>query len=435
MTARILIIDGQRDSSRDLAQKVCLALRDAAVALRTRAPEPDEDPALSAYSVVLLACHGENAAGSETVDSALAELKGLLSRPQCPPVIAIAAGDDIHRARTLIKAGAFDCVARENLKPATLAASLRQALKRERSERARARKPQPAQADPLGIPGYRLIKTIVRSERSAVYRAYSEKLRREVALKVLSVDAGSEEQLHKEVDRLKREFEIIDMLSHPAIVPIHDFGSTSNASYIATEYFAHGSLKDRLKSGLTLDESIGYFKQIANALRALHAAGVLHRDLKPANVMRRADDSLVLIDFGLARHVESSTVMTAVGEVRGSPYYMSPEQCEGKSLDERSDLYSLGVLLFEMLAGAKPYNGQNVYQILQSHIHAPIPRLPQAAEHFQRIIDRLMAKNPRERYASATAALLAVEAAQSMPATPTAEAPVTTLPRAASGDS
>ncbi|HEX5864078.1 MAG TPA: hypothetical protein VF014_07455, partial [Casimicrobiaceae bacterium] len=151
MTARILIIDGQRDSGRDLAQKMCLALRDAAVALRTRAPEPDEDPALSAYSAVLLACHDESAAGSD-VHAALAELKGLLARPQCPPVIAIAAGDDSHRARTLIKAGAFDCVARENLKPATLAASLRQALKRKRSERAQARKSEHKQADPLGIP-------------------------------------------------------------------------------------------------------------------------------------------------------------------------------------------------------------------------------------------------------------------------------------------
>ena len=434
MTARILIIDGQRNSGRDLAQKVCVALPDAAVALRTRAPELEEDPALSAYSAVLLTCHDESAGGSEEA-TALADLKDLLARPQCPPVIAIAAGDDSHRARTLIKAGAFDCVARENLQTRTLAASLRQAVKRGRSERARARKPQRAQADPLGIPGYRVIKTIVRSERSAVYRAYSEKLRREVALKVLSVDPGGEQRLHEEVDRLKREFEIIDMLSHPAIVPIHDFGSTGNASYIATEYFAHGSLKDRLKSGLTVDEAIGYFKQIANALRALHAAGVLHRDLKPANVMRRADDSLVLIDFGLARHVESNTVMTAAGEVRGSPYYMSPEQAEGKALDDRSDLYSLGVLLFEMLAGVKPYNGENVYQILQSHIHAPIPRLPETAARFQRIIDRLMAKNPRERYASATAALLAVEAAQSVPEAAAPEAANTDLPRAASGDS
>jgi serine/threonine-protein kinase PpkA len=132
--------------------------------------------------------------------------------------------------------------------------------------------------------------------------------------------------------------------------------------------------------------------------------------------MRRADDSLVLIDFGLARRVESSTIMTAAGEVRGSPYYMSPEQAEGKPLDERSDLYSLGVMFFEMLAGTKPYNGHNVYQILQSHIHGDIPRLPEQAEQYQRIIDRLMAKDANDRYASATAALLAVEAAYATPA-------------------
>jgi serine/threonine-protein kinase PpkA len=342
--------------------------------------------------------------------------------------VAIAAGDDSKRAAAVIKAGAFDCVARENLSPATLAASLRQALKRKRGEQAQARRSRSRQADPLGIPGYRMIKIIVRSDRSAVYRAHSEKLRREVALKVLSVPDG-EDRAREDADRLKREYDIIVTLSHPAIVPIYEFGSTRDASYIATEYFAHGSLKDRLKTRLSVDESVGYFKQIANALRALHAAGVFHRDLKPANVMRRADDSLVLIDFGLARRVESSTIMTAAGEVRGSPYYMSPEQAEGKSLDERSDLYSLGVMFFEMLAGTRPYNGHNVYQILQSHIHGDIPRLPEQAEQFQRIIDRLMAKNAEDRYASATAALLAVEAAY---ATAAGRTPAPDQPRARS---
>ncbi len=409
MTARVLIIDSKRDSGMELAQKVCLALPDAAVVFHTRARVGEDDAALNEFSVVVLSCRRDADADS-TTDEGLAELKALLGQPKCPPVVAIAAGNDSHRAASVIKAGAFDCVAEENLSPATLAASLRQALKRERAERAKRRKPRHIEPDPLGIPGYRVIKPIVLSDRSAVYRAYSEKLRREVALKVLTF-GGDEERAREEADRLKREYDIIVTLSHPAIVTIHDFGQTNDSSYIATEYFAHGSLKDRLKKGLTVDESVAYFKQIANALRALHAAGVLHRDLKPANVMRRADESLVLIDFGLARRVESSTVMTAAGEVRGSPYYMSPEQAEGRSLDDRSDLYSLGVMFFEMLAGAKPYNGQNVYQILQSHIHAEIPRLPEHAERFQRIVDRLMAKNPRERYASATAALLAVEAA------------------------
>ncbi|HZF16905.1 MAG TPA: protein kinase [Steroidobacteraceae bacterium] len=411
MSARILIIDRQRDSGMELAQKVCLALPDAAVVFHTRARVAEDGPALNEFSAVVLSCRRDSDSDGAT-DEGLAELKALLEQPKCPPVVAIAAGGDSRRAASVIKAGAFDCVAEENLSAATLAASLRQALKRERAERAKARKPRHSEPDPLGIPGYRVIKTIVRSERSAVYRAYSERLRREVALKVLSF-GGGEERAREEADRLKREYDIIVTLSHPAIVTIHDFGLTSDSSYIATEYFAHGSLKDRLKKGLTIDDSVAYFKQIANALRALHAAGVLHRDLKPANVMRRSDDSLVLIDFGLARRVESSTVMTAAGEVRGSPYYMSPEQAEGRSLDDRSDLYSLGVMFYEMLAGTKPYNGQNVYQILQSHIHAEIPRLPGDAERFQRVIDRLMAKNPRERYASATAALLAVEAVQS----------------------
>ena len=434
MSARILIIDRQRDSGMDLAQKVCLALPDAAVVFRTRGRESGEDQAINEFTVIVLSCRPEDDA-PDCANEGLTELKALLQQPLCPPVIAIAAGDDSRRAQNVIKAGAFDCVARENLRPATLAASLRQALKRERAERAKARKALRGEPDALGIPGYRVIEPIVRSDRSAVYRAYSERLRREVALKVLSTGNG-EDRSREEAERLKREYDIIVTLSHPAIVPIHDFGSTRDASYIATEYFADGSLKDRLRTGLTADESVGYFKQIANALRALHAAGVLHRDLKPANVMRRADDSLVLIDFGLARRVESSTVMTAAGEVRGSPYYMSPEQAEGKLLDERSDLYSLGVMFFEMLAGAKPFNGENVYQILQSHIHADIPRLPEHVARFQRIIDRLMAKAARDRYATATAALLAVEAACStIPDAEPAGLPAPQARVAAGGDS
>jgi len=413
MPARILIIDRQRDSGMDLAQKVCLALPDAAVVFHTRALEAEDHPARGEFSAILLSIPGD-AGSSEPDDDGLSELRQLIGQPACPPVVAVAAGNDGRRAANIIKAGAFDCIAREDVSPAALGASLRQALKRRRAERARGRSARSQGADPLGIPGYRVIRTIVRSERSAVYRAYSERLRREVALKVLSVSA--EERSRDEADRLKREYDIIVELSHPAIVPIYEFGSTRDSSYIATEYFADGNLKDRLKTGLTIAQSVAYFKQISNALRALHAAGVFHRDLKPANVMRRADDSLVLIDFGLARRVESSTIVTAAGEVRGSPYYMSPEQADGKPLDERSDLYSLGVMFFEMLAGTKPYNGHNVYQILQSHIHAEIPRLPEQAERFQKIIDRLMAKNPDERYASATAALLAVEAAESVAA-------------------
>jgi DNA-binding NarL/FixJ family response regulator len=419
MPARILIIDRQRDSGMELAQKVCLALPDAAVVFHTRAFEEEDRAASGEFSAILLSI-AENPGSGESCDDGLSELRQLIGQPGSPPVVAVAAGDDSRRAASIIKAGAFDCVAREHLNPATLGASLRQALKRRRAESARSRKAQSQGADPVGIPGYRVITTIVRSERSAVYRAYSERLRREVALKVLSV--SGEERARDEADRLKREYDIIVQLSHPAIVPIHDFGSTRDSSYIATEYFAHGNLRDRLRNGLTVAESVAYFRQIANALRALHAAGVFHRDLKPANVMRRADDSLVLIDFGLARRVESSTIVTAAGEVRGSPYYMSPEQADGKPLDERSDLYSLGVMFFEMLAGTKPYNGHNVYQILQSHIHAEIPRLPEHAARFQKIIDRLMAKNPDERYASATAALLAVEAVESVPA-PVADVP------------
>jgi serine/threonine-protein kinase PpkA len=127
--------------------------------------------------------------------------------------------------------------------------------------------------------------------------------------------------------------------------------------------------------------------------------------LKPANVMLRANASVVLIDFGLAKPVEESTALTSIGEVRGSPYYVSPEQANGDPVDQRSDLYSLGVILYEMLTGERPFKGTTVIAILTSHQEDPIPRLPEKLEKYQPLVDGLLAKDPAQRIPTADAAL------------------------------
>lgn len=255
------------------------------------------------------------------------------------------------------------------------------------------------------IPGYRFLQTIAQSPKSEVYVAHSGELGYNVAVKVLrtgphaTADAGEEERFARERDLLTR-------IKHPAIIDILDWGHGTDFHYIVTEYFASGSLELRIRNLMTVKDSVDMFLQITGALVAVHAAGLCHRDLKPANVMMRPDGRIVLIDFGLAKHVDKDGAsLTSAGEVRGSPYYISPEQAEGAPVDQRSDLYSLGVMFYEMLTGTRPFRGNSVVAILQAHRDDPIPILPQELSRFQRLVDGLLAKDPKDRFPSGATAL------------------------------
>src|SRR5262249_19243180 len=169
------------------------------------------------------------------------------------------------------------------------------------------------------------------------------------------------------------------------------------------EYLPRGDLKARIQRGVSEQEAMHYVGQIASALVVVHEAGLVHRDLKPPNVMLRENDAVALIDFGLARSLDGNTISTQTGVLLGSPYYMSPEQALGETLDARSDFYSLGVICYEMLAGAKPYTGGTAMEVLQQHVSAPLPVLPPALERYQPFLTRLLAKARGERFATATA--------------------------------
>ena len=188
---------------------------------------------------------------------------------------------------------------------------------------------------------------------------------------------------------------------HRAIAEIYDFGSQPRHLYLAMEYFPCGDLRDRLRNPMSVDESLYYLRAIAEALRVIHVFGILHRDLKPANVMLREDNSPVLIDFGLARRSMDDAGTTGVGQVLGSPYYISPEQSQGQRVDARTDLYSLGVMFYEMLTGQRPYGGRTAMAIMSQHSTSPVPVLPEACAAQQPLLDRLMAKQQSARYASA----------------------------------
>ena len=252
------------------------------------------------------------------------------------------------------------------------------------------------------IEGYRFLQTIASSPKSEVHVAYSTELAENVAIKVLrtgpqsSADAGEEA-------RFERERVLLTQLRNPAIVDIYDWGHDADFRYIVTEYFPSGSLELRIRNLMTEADSVDIFLQIAAALGAVHGAGLCHRDLKPANVMMRPDGRIVLIDFGLAMSMDSSH--DVAGEVRGSPYYISPEQAEGAAVDQRSDLYSLGIIFYEMLTGKRPFRGNTVLAIIQAHRNAPIPRLADDLRRFQPLVDGLLAKNAADRLPTTTAAL------------------------------
>jgi len=256
-----------------------------------------------------------------------------------------------------------------------------------------------SEAPSIQVPGYIIVKEIATSNFSSVYLARSERLRRNVVLKVMS--RGTTARELDDAERFQREYEIISSIAHRAIAEIYDFGALPQHQYLALEYIPCGDLRDRLRNPMSIDESLYYLRSIAEALRVIHVFGILHRDLKPANVMLREDNSPVLIDFGLARRSMDDSGTTSAGQVLGSPYYISPEQAQGHRVDARTDLYSLGVMFYEMLTGQRPYSGKSAMDIMAQHAGAAVPRLPSGVTLQQALVDRLMAKELSQRYASA----------------------------------
>jgi serine/threonine protein kinase len=251
----------------------------------------------------------------------------------------------------------------------------------------------------IRVPGYSIVKEISTSNFSSVFLARSDRLRRNVVLKVMN--RGTSPRELDDAERFQREYEIISSIAHRAIAEIYDFGALPDHQYLAMEYIPCGDLRDRLRNPLSIEESLYYLRSIAEALRVIHVFGILHRDLKPANVMLREDNSPVLIDFGLARRSMEDSATTAAGQVLGSPYYISPEQSQGFRVDARTDLYSLGVMFFEMLTGQRPYSGRSAMAIMAQHASAAVPTLPANVALQQELVNRLMAKRLEERYATA----------------------------------
>ena len=251
----------------------------------------------------------------------------------------------------------------------------------------------------LLIEGYRLLRKIAEGGNATVYLAQPMQGGSAQVLKVLRLDGAGDEM---DLQRFIAEFALLAQVDHPNVAHIFKQDFSSGCAYIAMEYFPLGDLRTRIRKPTDPAIALYYARQIAAGLEAIHRIGIVHRDLKPANVMLRQEGILALTDFGVAKQLSMKLTDTGAGEVVGTPYYISPEQALSQPVDARSDIYSLGVMTWEMLAGRKPYHAATVQELLDLHIHAPVPPLPHALQRYQPLVDRMMAKDPQRRFASAT---------------------------------
>lgn len=257
------------------------------------------------------------------------------------------------------------------------------------------------------IPGYRLIKKLGSGGMAHVFLAEQSSLTRQVALKIMTTRSDPEK-----VERFFQEARLVARLHHPNIVAVHDIGEVDGLIFIAMDYMPGGNLTELLKQqpSLPIERTLQIIQDIALALQHAHENSIVHRDIKPDNVLFSLDQSrAVLTDFGIARDQLANTELTQVGTTLGTPKYMSPEQARGKPLDGRSDLYSLGVLLYQMLTGSLPYHAPDALTLALAHIQKPPPALPTNLAWLQPLIDKSMAKQPDERFVDGQAMIAFIQ--------------------------
>jgi DNA-binding NarL/FixJ family response regulator len=399
MSVRVLIIDDQDEFRRLLTQHVSTGFESPAIAEYdpvARGPLPP-DFSGTAYDAVLLG----DTPGKE---DGLSSLRDLSRRNGFPPVIYLMRNVTAEAEEAATAAGAHACLSGRKIDHARLIAALRGAQAGRGSTPVPAPRPEDeprtGRFGEANIRGFRFVSQIAENPVSSVYLARSERTGEEVVLKVLRQppDGGSEA---KTFDRFLREYQIAAGIDHPNVARVHDFGVADDHAFIAMEYFPLGDLRARIRTGIEPLQALTFLRQMAEALVVLHKAGVLHRDLKPGNVMLRDESSVALIDYGMSKQLALDAAITGSGEIFGTPYYMSPEQGHGRDTDERSDIYSLGIIYFEMLMRRKPYVAGTPMQVIYKHANSPIPELHAELKRFEGLLRNCIAKDPQRRYPSA----------------------------------
>jgi DNA-binding NarL/FixJ family response regulator len=362
--------------------------------------------ALAGFDLVFL----DNRLGAE---DGLDWLRDFRARPGCPPTVMLAGQGSESVAVRAMKLGAHDYLPKQLLTKESLEEIVSQALRArgvptvtQAAVQADATLDmQPLQPAPH-IEGYRLVREVGAGAVSRVYLLEPEAGGEPVIAKILY-----EHLLHDSdfLERFLREYQILGRIRSPYVGRVFGYGFSDNSAYLLMEYLSGGDVRAYF-TGNYVDQVriLRIFRQVLMALKDVHAAGVIHRDLKPHNVMFREDQSLAMVDFGIAKIVGAPGI-TVEGTLLGTPIYLSPELARGRPADPRSDLYSAGVMLYQMIAKAPPFSGATANDIIEQHLNAAPPPLPRAHDEFQPLIDTLLAKDPDARPQSAEATLKLID--------------------------
>lgn len=254
--------------------------------------------------------------------------------------------------------------------------------------------------------GYKFVRLIGQGAQSRVYLAERIRDQQTLVLKLLDLEDIADPSF---VQRFAREAELIAGIDSPYVIKFYDHGFTPTYGYIAVEFFNRGDLKQRIENGVSTEEALIYALNIGYGLEAIHSLDIVHRDVKPGNIMFRGDDSIALCDFGISKHLGDSWDLTKTGAVIGTLSYLSPEQGLGHKVDPRTDLYGLGMVLFEMLTGDKAFHATSPGALVYQHLYAEVPELPKDQAKYQLIVDKLLAKDPNDRYQTASELVVNLE--------------------------
>ena len=260
---------------------------------------------------------------------------------------------------------------------------------------------------------YQIVAPLGEGGMAAVYKAYQPSMERYVAIKVLPRHMADSPEF---VARFEREAKLLAQLQHPHILPVFDYGQAEGYTYIVMPFVQSGTLADLMKKGrLSLLEIRRIMTQLGDALAYAHTRGMIHRDIKPSNVLIDERGNCLLTDFGLARMADASAKITSSGAIMGTPAYMAPEQGQGTSIDNRSDLYALGIIFYELVTGRVPYTAETPIAIVFKHISDPLPSArkinPELDEAIELVLFKTLAKNPDDRYQNAEDFVRAVQSA------------------------
>lgn len=356
---------------------------------------PEESFPLGSYDVVIL----DYLLGRGDGLDWLAHFK---RRADCPKILFLTgAGNEIIAVRAM-KAGADDYQRKQELTREKLIAAVRDlsadAVERTLSPELAARMEGQSLGARIRIPGIKVLHLIGEGGTSRVYLASRERDDEPLVVKILRSEVTADSRA---LARFMEEYSLVERIQSRHVARIYDHGTADEHAYLVMEFFEGGDLNKRLGGkALPPPECLRLFRELMLALGDIHEKGILHRDLKPQNLMFRDDGSLAIVDFGIAKHIDAAD-MTGHGEILGTPRYMSPEQVQGKVLDLRTDIYSAGVLLFQMLTGRHVFEGDSAVEVALQHLNTPPPALPEELERYQRLLDKLLEKDRDARFRNA----------------------------------